>query len=459
MSVSSTFCVLLSPGQLAFRGVKFGEFELTVYTCQRKPTKGNNQRNKTRYTRSSTPTMNLALLDPFSALKEFPESLTNTLSFGHSVFVKYNHTGDYLASGLSNGTILIIDNDTKSVIRQLKGHSRSVQSLCWSKSGKYLLSSSRDWQTLIWDLETDEIVHKFNFNSPIWSSEFNPNNENEFIASVYDDVPRIVNFKEGTSKVLDEDSKILISIFHPDGDLIFTGNNKGVINIISRAEKAILLTQKFTNSGIKNIVISSNGRKMAINSTDRIIRQINLPDFKNQKPEFWELEVEHKYQDLVNRLQWNSISFNSNSEFLIASAFGSAHCIYVWETTMGSLVKILEGPKEELVDIEWNQNKCIICSTGADSGTIYLWSIVVPQKWSALAPDFVEIEENINYDEKEDEFDIAPEGELNQKQLDEEDEYIDILTKETKDARGNEIRRTTVIPIDHEKFRYVNEYE
>lgn len=240
-----------------------------------------------------------------------------------------------------------------------------------------------------------------------------------------------------------------MTIFHPDGELIFTGTNKGLIKIISRTSLKVLFEEKISNSSIKNIIISSNGRKMAVNSSDRIIRQISLPDFSTD-PQLWELETEHKYQDVVNRLQWNSILFNSNSEYLIASAFGSAHVIYMWETSMGSLVKILEGPKEELVDIEWNFKKCIIGATGIDSGTIYLWTLVIPQKWSALAPDFVEIEENINYKEKEDEFDIVPEDEINQKQLNAEDEYIDILTKDKSDARGYDLKSTFVITIDYE---------
>lgn len=392
--------------------------------------------------------MNLALLDPFAVLKEFPETLTHTLSFGHSVYIKYNNTGDYLASGLSSGSILIIDNDTKSVIRKLKGHTRSIQSLAWSKSGRYLLSSSRDWKCLLWDLKANKVIRKFNFNGPIWNAELNPNNLSEIVISLYDDTPKFINQNE--IKEL-EASKTLVTTFHPDGEHIFTGTNKGWLKIISRNGLKVLFEEKLSNASIKNIIISTNGRKMAVNSSDRIIRQISLPDFSTD-PELWELETEHKYQDVVNRLQWNSILFNSNSEYLIASAFGSAHVIYMWETSMGSLVKILEGPKEELVDIEWNFKKCIIGATGIDTGTVYLWTLMIPQKWSALAPDFVEIEENINYEEKEDEFDIVPEDEINQKQLNEEDEYIDILTKDKSDARGYDLKGTFVVSIDYDEI-------
>jgi len=61
---------------------------------------------------------------------------------------------------------------------------------------------------------------------------------------------------------------------------------------------------------------------------------------------------------------------------------------------------------------------------------VYLWSIVAPQKWSALAPDFAEVEENIEYVEREDEFDIIPDEEIHKRMQKEEDEDIDVLTIE-----------------------------
>jgi COMPASS component SWD1 len=65
-----------------------------------------------------------------------------------------------------------------------------------------------------------------------------------------------------------------------------------------------------------------------------------------------------------------------------------------------------------------------------DSGRIWLWSILQPQRWSALAPDFVEVEENVEYIEREDEFDIQPLEELHKRRLDQEDEDVDVLTVE-----------------------------
>jgi COMPASS component SWD1 len=114
---------------------------------------------------------------------------------------------------------------------------------------------------------------------------------------------------------------------------------------------------------------------------------------------------------------------------MLASTFES-HDVYMWETSMGSLVKIFEGPKEELTGISWHPSRPILAAIGLDSGKIFLWSTITPQRWSALAPDFVEVEENINYEEKEDEFDMADQEDIDQQRQDDEDGEVDVMTIE-----------------------------
>jgi COMPASS component SWD1 len=43
----------------------------------------------------------------------------------------------------------------------------------------------------------------------------------------------------------------------------------------------------------------------------------------------------------------------------------------------------------------------------ATSGSIHLWTRTYPDNWAAFAPGFEELEENVEYDEREDEFDIV----------------------------------------------------
>ncbi|KAI9122050.1 hypothetical protein K1719_006739 [Acacia pycnantha] len=81
------------------------------------------------------------------------------------------------------------------------------------------------------------------------------------------------------------------------------------------------------------------------------------------------------------------------------------HKIYIWDRA-GHLVKILEGPKEALIDLAWhpvNSSHYCICFSS--------WFSLYTENWSAFAPNFKELEEIEEYAKREDEFDLIPETE------------------------------------------------
>jgi COMPASS component SWD1 len=44
-------------------------------------------------------------------------------------------------------------------------------------------------------------------------------------------------------------------------------------------------------------------------------------------------------------------------------------------------------------------------ATISAAGRVYMWSVHREEHWSAYAPDFSQLEENVHYVEREDEFD------------------------------------------------------
>ncbi|KAF1804493.1 hypothetical protein FB192DRAFT_1047610 [Mucor lusitanicus] len=170
---------------------------------------------------------------------------------------------------------------------------------------------------------------------------------------------------------------------------------------------------------------SNNGSMtsdMLINANDRQIRYFRLEESTGVPI------LHNKFQDLVNRIQWSQSCFSSDGEFVIGgSGHKAEHNIYIWDKNMGNLVKILEGPKEPLDDLAWHPVRPIIASVSS-FGNIYIWTAKHEENWSAFAPDFIELEENVEYEEKEDEFDVVPDDEkTKQKQVD-EDIAIDVTT-------------------------------
>jgi COMPASS component SWD1 len=58
---------------------------------------------------------------------------------------------------------------------------------------------------------------------------------------------------------------------------------------------------------------------------------------------------------------------------------------------------------------QWHPTRPVIASV-ATSGDIHIWQTSSPENWAAFAPGFEELEENLEYDEPEDEFDIVSSG-------------------------------------------------
>lgn len=235
-------------------------------------------------------------------------------------------------------------------------------------------------------------------------------------------------YKEKQAK---EDAKQMTTsaVWHATGDHILAGTNKGRINIIDTRTLEVIYSEKVCAGVITAMRLTSSGRELLINSQDRIIRTFRMPNLaaEDLDPDTIQIPLEHKFQDVVNRLSWNHVTFSASGEYVSASTYNN-HELYVWERNHGSLVCMLKDPKEEQGVIEWHPSRALLAACGIETGRIYIWSVVSPQKWSALAPDFAEVEENVEYIEREDEFDIYGQDEIHRRRLDAEDEDVDVLT-------------------------------
>ena len=76
------------------------------------------------------------------------------------------------------------------------------------------------------------------------------------------------------------------------------------------------------------------------------------------------------------------------------------HELYIWDKATGNLVKILTGSKgESLLDLMWHPVKPVILSVS--NGLVNIWSHAQTELWSAYAPNFKELDENEDYEERE----------------------------------------------------------
>lgn len=220
------------------------------------------------------------------------------------------------------------------------------------------------------------------------------------------------------------------AIYTATGEHILAGTNKGNLNVIDASTQEIIYTHPRVCAGVvTTLKLTRSGRELLVNGGDKIIKTFHVPDLSAEDldPDTIQLAIEHKFEDVVNRCSWNHVTFSATGEYVVASTYNN-HELYIWERAHGSLVRMLEGPKEEQGVIEWHPSKALLAACGLETGRINIWSVTSPQRWSALAPDFVEVEENVEYMEREDEFDIHPQEEIKKRRLDQEDEDVDVVT-------------------------------
>ncbi len=181
---------------------------------------------------------------------------------------------------------------------------------------------------------------------------------------------------------------------------------------------------------IKSIEFPRRGTTFLLNGSDRVMRVYDIEDIKVSTREGRGLEVEaeslQRFQDNVNRTQWRKCVFSGivgvvcislpwlpltpptgDGDYICAGSHRQ-HELYVWDKTTGNLVKILTGPKGEcLLDLVWHPVRATILSVS--NGVVNVWTHKQKELWSAYAPNFKELDENEEYEERESEFDMEDE--------------------------------------------------
>ncbi|CAH1796913.1 unnamed protein product [Owenia fusiformis] len=359
--------------------------------------------------------MNLELLESFG--QNFPEDFDGVLdSISIAVTCAFNKRGTLLAVGCNDGRIVIWDFLTRGIAKVISAHVHPVCSLSWGRNGHKLFSAATDNVVSVWSVLSGECDHTFRFPSPILKIQCHPRDSGQFLVCPMKHAAVLMNTSGKHSIVpLDDDSDLnIVASFDRRGDYIYTGNAKG--RILTYNSKNLDLKASFrvttgtsNTTAIKSIEFARRGNCFLVNSADRIIRVYEAGEVlacaHNGEP-----EPIQKLQDLVNKTLWKKCCFSGDGEYICA---GSArqHALYIWEKSVGNLVKILHGTKGELLlDVAWHPVRPIIASIS--SGVVSIWSQTQVENWSAFAPDFKELDENVEYEERESEFDIEDEDKI-----------------------------------------------
>ncbi|KAJ7367904.1 WD40-repeat-containing domain protein [Mycena albidolilacea] len=418
--------------------------------------------------------MNESLISPFNITH--PTTVQTSL-FALASFARFDPTGRYVATGRVDGTAAIWDLDTRAAVRILDGHVKAVSSLDWSRHSRYVLTASKDWNVVVWDLASSCVPAQrcltLRFDAPVVSASFHPRNSRIILALMTTGEAYLVDQRkahrarvelcevqeesddEGAATSTRVRSAITVARFDPSGKHIFLGTNGGYILVFNTHTKTMVARHKITGAGaIKGLEFTKTGRRLVSNSADRTLRQFTVPIYPPPTADGayieQELEPTHRFNDPINKTAWHAVSYSPDGEWLAGGAADAAnHKIYIWDISNdGQFASALDGGREPLLHLHWHPSKSSIAST-TNQGNILIWHCPHPERWGAFAGGFEELDENVEYEEREDEFDIEDEADMIRRKMKAEEEEVDIDTM-PEAAKPREVQLHGVQPGDED---------
>jgi len=210
------------------------------------------------------------------------------------------------------------------------------------------------------------------------------------------------------------------------GHYIIAGGSKCGLYVFARDGLTPIATQPLTGgraSSVLSMCRSSCGRFLLINTADRTLRlwvcsnhtakpasSASSASSASPPPPPPQFSHVQDHADVVDRIAWKRATFSHTADYLIGGRGDRfSHQLYVWDRCAQQLVRVIDGAEEGLVDIAFHPTQCFMLVVGS-SGRCYVWCRRVARieeaVLNAFAPDFVVLDENEEYVEREDEFDV-----------------------------------------------------
>lgn len=322
---------------------------------------------------------------------------------------------------------------------------------------------------IVANFENNEVIFWDTINKKIVSALNTQDNDDKIIFVKYlEDDSLIIVKKSGKAELISTnlESQISFQRVSIDGNIVaaemsrtrlFLVDNLGNLSVIDLRDGSILGTFTESDLGVNDcsgiVSINCHYEKdlLTIIFKNRVIRVAEF-DCKSKR-----FTLKFKLQDSVNKWPWRLSGFSKHEEMDSLLIYGIAmikgkQLIYLWDCVTGSLVQTLEGPKEEVASALWHPKKPQLITVGAYSGHIFIWGPDFPQKWAALVPNIEAIETNIEYIEREDEFDLPVEDEIKREIELDESVQIDFKDFITCSESANRDDRFLYYPIDSFNF-------
>jgi WD40 repeat protein len=283
--------------------------------------------------------------------------------------VAFSPDGGRLVSGSWDRTVKFWEVSTGEQLGAVTNDMKEVQSLAFSRDGRWLATENSSDTTSLRDPSTGWEIRVFPSDKPlgplgsnwVYSIAFSP--DGRWLASALDDkTVRLWDVSTGR-KVRDLTGlrrAVVYIAFSPNGRLLATGDDQKNIRIWDPASGEEIYKLTGHKKPVYAVAFSPDSRWLASASADRTVK-------------IWDLADGHEVHTLAGHGNMvTSLAFSPDGHWLVSGSWDKT--IKIWDVEAGREIQTLGGHEHPVYSVAFDSRGQWLAS-GSEDGTIKLWRL------------------------------------------------------------------------------------
>ncbi|WP_019508820.1 NB-ARC domain-containing protein [Pleurocapsa sp. PCC 7319] len=286
--------------------------------------------------------------------------------FGGVLSVAYSPDGQYLATGDTNGEIILWEVNQGRLKSRIRADSNWIRSVAFSPNGQFLASTGENQTIKIWSMVDDSCIQMINdVQNQVWVVSFSPDGST-IVSAGEDKTVKIWSVESGQClKTFVGHSDCVRSVaFSLDGQYLASGSEDKTVKIWSVASGQCLNTFTGHNNWIRAVAFSLDGQYLASGSEDKTVK-------------IWSVASGQCLDTFTGHNNWVwSLAYSPDGQYL---ASGSAdRTIKIWHLATSQCQQTLAGHQNWVQSIAYSPDGQYLAS-GSTDRTVKIWHLATSQ--------------------------------------------------------------------------------
>ncbi|KAI8333076.1 WD40-repeat-containing domain protein [Chlamydoabsidia padenii] len=303
------------------------------------------------------------------------QTLTSTHD-GDLYCIQASPTGKYLATGSEDRKIKLYETAKPWASTTLSGALQSITSIDFNASDEFLVASSTDHSTRVWNLATKRIVHTLTGHiGKVLAAKVVPADSNRVVTGSHDRTLKVWDLNKGwcVRTIFSFSSCNDVCLLDPDGQTLVSGHLDHTLRVWdAKSGNGIKDLNGIHTDQITSVCVSPDGSSVLTNSRDNTLKIVDLRMY----------EVIHSFKapTYQNGLNWSRACFSPDGCYVAAgSKDGSLH---IWNTRNNQLEKCLKGDYHTSVicGVTWHPMGTELYTAEKSSRTVCVWDTSIEQR-------------------------------------------------------------------------------